>query len=116
MTLGTINIIRGNTVPFNIAFTDSDSVAIDITGYEVWFTVRKSVPKTSVKSDTDALISKKYTNGGADGIIAVEITPTESDIDPGNYVYDIQYKKTDDSIYSLSSAEFIVAGDITRDS
>lgn len=115
MALTSMTNVRETTSDFTIEFRDSDGVAIDITGYEVWFTVRKDIPQTKIRDDTDAIISKTYTNGGAAGDINVSLTSDDTNIEPRTYKYDVQYKKTDASIHSSGSNDFIITGDITRD-
>jgi hypothetical protein len=116
MALTTITLIRSDTYDFNITFKDSAGDPIDITGYEVWFTVRTGLPKTTVTDDTDATISKSYTNGGATGIITVSLSSEDTDINAKTYKYDVQYKKPDTTLKSSGAYDFIVAADITRDS
>jgi len=114
MTLGTITTIRQDTYNFNIYFKDSSDNPIDITGYEIWFTVRIGVPNTTITTNTDAVISKHYTNGDATGIIAVTLSTNDTDLDIKTYKYDIQYKKPDGTIKSSGVYDFIISSDITR--
>ena len=104
---------RNTTFAFNINFTTNGS-PVDITGYEVKFTVREEIPDTKVKDDTDAKIAKTYTNGGALGVIAVSLTADETNLDPKTYKYDIQYKKPNGDIFSSRAYDFVVHGDVTR--
>jgi len=115
MALTDITVIRQDTCDFNITFQDSSGDAIDITGYEVWFTVRTSLPKTTITDDSDAIISKSYTGGGATGIISVELDSSDTNINVKTYKYDVQYKKPDGTIKSSGAYDFIVASDVTRD-
>ena len=116
MALTSITLVRSDTYDFNIKFQDSDGAAIDITGYEVWFTVRTGLPKTSVTDDTDAVISKSYTNGGVTGIIPVSLSSEDTNINVKTYKYDVQYKTPGGIIKSSGAIDFIVNADITRDS
>ena len=112
-----IEVIRGNTRVLNLNFTEDSSV-VDITGYTVWFTVREKVAKTSVTTDTDAVIAKKQLpaelTDPTNGKTVITLSSTDTDIDPNNYIYDIQFKSDGGSIYSTSRGVFTVVGDVTR--
>lgn len=109
-------INRQTTHNFDITFQNSDGTALDLTGYTVWFTVRDSIPTTDTSDNDEAIISKTYDGEDCNdtGIISVELTATETDVEPKNYLYDIQYKKPDGSIHNSSVNYFIVKADITR--
>jgi len=109
-------VIRGDSENFTITFTDSDGNGVDITGWTVWFTVRDSIPSTSVVDDTDAIISIKNTThtNPTGGQTLIEISDTDNDIDPKTYYYDIQYKKLDGSVKSIGHRKYIIHEDITR--
>jgi len=113
MANDTITINRGDTYSRTINLLDSSGDAIDATGYTIYFTVRKNVVATSSSTDTDALISETIA-GDASGIHTLTVTAAETNIDPGNYFYDIQIKKSDDTISSSTKASFIINGDVTR--
>ena len=113
MANDTITINRGDTYSRTINLLDSAGDAIDATGYTIYFTVRKNVVSTSSSSDTDALISETIA-GDASGVHTLTVTAAETNIDPGNYFYDIQIKKSDDTISSSTKASFIINGDVTR--
>jgi len=89
--------IKGDTWRFPVALT-RNSVSIDITGYIIFFTVKKYVEHT----DAEAVITKEITEHSdpTNGITAIDLLPTETDIDSGDYVYDIQVKTTADKIYT----------------
>ena len=114
-----INIIRSNTKNFTITFKDSNGDAIDITGYTVWFTVRSTIPSTSVTDDTGAIIAIKQESGDltdpTNGITQFTLTSSNTNIDTGTYYYDIQYSTDGTDRYSNSIGKFIVAPDITRE-
>lgn len=114
--LETIECFRGDTLnPKQINFKDDAGTYIDITGYTVWFTVRATVPNTSIKADTDAVFTKELT-GTNSGYVTVQITSTETDVTPMTYYYDIQYKKpTVNTIKTVGVGKFIIKPECTRD-
>ena len=113
MANDTITINRGDTYSRTINLKDSSGDFINATGWTISFTVRKNVVSTSSSSDTDALIHETI-SGDASGIHTLNVTSTESNINPGKYLYDIQIKKSDNTISSSSVGSFVVNGDITR--
>jgi len=72
---------------FNFTLLDEDGVAVDITGGTITMTVKR----LRKDSPADALISKAGVLGATltDGKFTVELTATESDINPGVYFYDV---------------------------
>ncbi len=121
MTCGALSprsVIRQDSDIFTVPFVDNVGDPIDITGWEVRFTVRTVVPATTITDDTDAavIISAEATiPTGTDGLAEFNISPTDTDYDPGEYVYDIQYKKTTGAIKSLAYSTYTITADITRD-
>jgi hypothetical protein len=83
-----ITFYRENTVNINLAFTD-----VDLTGATVYFTV-KTVPDADV-TDSTAVITKDITShtDAAAGLTTIALTPTDTDVTPGDYGYDIKLKK-----------------------
>ena len=101
----TLEIKKGATESYEIQILDEDKSPIDITGWTIFFTIKKK------KSDTDdqAVISKTITtfDDPTSGIASVTLTSTETYNLDGTYFYDFQFK---DNVGSVST---IVAGGIT---
>ena len=108
-----ITIKRGDTYNYNIIIKDNTGVAIDTTGWTIWFTVRKNLVSNTITSDTDALISKEVP-GTSNGIIPISLSNIETDLPVGYHYYDIQIKNSN-GIHSSSTGRFIVEADVTRD-
>lgn len=113
MANDTITINRGDTYSRTINLKDSSGTLIDATGYTIYFTVRKDSPANSSSTDTDAVITKTI-DGDVSGVHTLTVSASETNFSPGNYLYDIQIKKSDNTIISSSSSSFVVNGDITR--
>ena len=113
MVDNTITINRGDTYSRTINLLDGDGNAIDATGWTIYFTVRKVVADTSTSTDVDALISKTVA-GDVSGSQTLTLTSTQTNIEPGDYFYDFEIKKGDNTISSSTSLSFIIKGDITR--
>lgn len=108
-----ITINRQDTYTRTINLIDSVGSPIDATGWTIYFTVRVDVAATSISDDTDSVITKVI-SGEATGIQTLLLTSSDTDIDPDEYVYDFQIKKSDGTITSSDTASFIVNGDVTR--
>lgn len=123
----TKTVIRGDTDKFSVKFNDvyknsmgiKVKTPINITGWVIRFTVRKSVPATTIEDDTTAIISKlAEIPNGSTGIAIFNVTSIDTDIDEGDYWYDIQFTKnvgTDNEItQSLRKGKYVIVSDITR--
>jgi hypothetical protein len=112
-------LFRGDAIPILLEFTDEDDAVINITGWTVYFTVRKRPAETSIDTDTaenGAIITKTITShtDAANGKTTVSLTKTDTNIDPGNYFYDVQIKNTENDPLTIGVAKFIVKPEVTR--
>jgi hypothetical protein len=109
-------VIRGDTDNFTITFKSESGTPINIEGYTVWFTVRDSIPNTSVEDDSGAVIQVKNETHSAAilGETLIQISSSDTNISPKTYFYDIQYKKPDGSIHSTGYYKYMILPDITR--
>lgn len=117
-----INIFRGDTydstVTVNLVTITNGEVtigaAVNLTGYTAKFTAKKNQDQ----ADAAAVISKALTiSDAANGIIALSLTHTETDITPGVYVYDVQILKTATSkVYTVVCDTLKISADVTRTS
>ena len=107
-----LSVFRGDDKVYNLSFKDGDGVAIDITDWTIFFTVKKN----KLTPDADADISKDITVHTAPltGLSAITLTDSDTDLDPRLYWYDIQVKKDDGTISTVIKDKFQVKGDITR--
>ena len=71
-----------------------NGVAVDVSGYSVYFTVKESFED----EDVDAIISKNTvfpTDANSEaGIGYLELTSEETDVDIGKYYYDMKFVDT----------------------
>lgn len=80
----------GDDVTLNLAFKDGSGVAINITGYIVYFKVKRN----KYDADGSAVINKAistHTNPTL-GLTQIAITDTETSALKGSYYYSMQYK------------------------
>jgi len=108
-----IEIIRGDDVAINATFKDDSGVAINITGYTVFFTVKDNYTSTD---DTAALISKTVTSHTFPllGQTSITISNTETNLPETDYYYDFQLKDTSNKIASTQRGIFSITWDVTR--
>lgn len=107
-----ITIFRGDTFPITLTFTTDAGVAIDITGYTVYFTVKRLQEDT----DASAVIAKTITTHSypTNGITSFILTAAETKVLRGSYYYDIQIKDLTPYIFTILAGNFEVKTDITR--
>jgi len=108
-----IEIIRGDDVALNATFKDDAGVAIDITGYTVFFTVKDNYTSTD---DSAAIISKTVTSHTAPllGKTSIALTNTDTNLAETDYYYDFQLKDTTNKIASTQRGILAVTWDVTR--
>ena len=107
-----IEVFRGDTFTRTLTFLDNSQDPIDITGWTVYFTIKKD------KDDPDAsaVIKKDITSHSVplSGQTILSLTASELDDLLGDYYYDFQIKKDDGTIKTLVVGKFIVYFDVTR--
>ena len=106
-------LYRGDGREYNLVFTDSNGGAIDISGWKVYFTMKKDYKD----DDTKAVIKKDITTHSLEkGKTTIILLPADTkDIKPDNYCYDIQVKRgTEDSILTVISGMINIKADVTR--
>ena len=79
-----INITQGDQKSYNLAFTDANGGAIDITGSIITMTAKSDLSGDEVISK-DAVITS-----GVGGTATITLTTAETNISLGSYFYDIQ--------------------------
>ena len=106
-----INIYRGDDKTITLTITDEEGDAINVSNYVIFFTVKE----TDADGDNDAIMKIDQTIvDGSTGIVTIDITNTHTaDLLEKTYVYDIQWKDTNNDIKTLVKGDFIVSYDVT---
>ena len=112
MAKSNITLVRGDSSSIEVEFSQ-DGTPIDITGSTVFLTVKPAL--TDDTGDTTAVIKVEvtsHTNPTA-GITTIPLSATDTDVDPGDYYYDIQLVK-DGLVTSIPYQMLTVRADVTR--
>lgn len=111
----TFTIKRWNTFNKPIPFKDSNGVALDLTDSIVYFTVRKGSTLCD-PDDSSANITKRITDhtDAEWGITTLSLTENDTNLAPGEYVYEFQIKFVNGEVTSSCTGEFIVKQDVTK--
>lgn len=102
---------RGDDFSTQLIFRDADGAAINITGWKIFFTVKKH------KTDTDAMAVVSVTIDPTDptnGVALVTVSHTLTDPLLGLYVYDFKFRKTDLTIQTIVSGGITFEQNVTR--
>ncbi len=111
--MATIRIKRNDTWAKTLNVLDDQGDLVDCTGWTIYFTVRSAVPDTATSDDTTAILAKEIT-GNSTGVHTLELSSAETNIDAAEYLFDVQVKKSDDTIHSTETGTFVIQSDITR--
>jgi hypothetical protein len=106
--------IRGDTRTVNLTFLESDGTTpVDLTGGTVYFTVNISSDPADDTSIAFQKTATSFTDATA-GQHTFTLTHSDTNIDPGTYWYDSQFKDAVGNYLSSYRGKFIVQSDVTR--
>lgn len=107
-----LELRRGDTKVYALHFTDSSGEDINITGWTVFFTASADPEPTN---DDNAIIKKTVTvhSDPTNGRTTVILSATDTNI-LGDYYYDIQVKRVDNSIITVIQGLLTFNADQTR--
>ena len=95
-----IIIFKGSTKAYELKFTNRNTGAVeDLTDWTIYFTAKQAMDD----SDDAAKINKKITSHSdpTNGKTLIELTTSDTDLDPGTYYYSVDYKDDDGNIGTL---------------
>jgi len=103
---------RGDDLSFKLNFADTDGVAIDITGWLIFFTLKLN------KDDSDSEAIYQYTaempSGSSAGTKTVTIPGEDLNTLVGPYYYDFQFINASGNVYTVTSGAITFEKDTTR--
>jgi hypothetical protein len=103
---------RGDELSFNLIFKDTNDVAIDITGWTIFFTLKLNKDD----SDSEAVVSKTITalTDPTHGTTLVTVPHTEVNTLVGPYYYDFQFVDQSGNVRTITSGAVTFEKDVTR--
>jgi len=110
-----IEVYKGDSMDIQLTIKDSSDVAVNITGYTIYFTVKEAATDT----DANAKIAKEITTHTtpASGITTISLSSSNTSLDVSSstqkYVYDIRMKDTSSKVTTLFNGYFIVKQPVT---
>ena len=107
-----IEVFKAEDKILTLTFKDSAGDAIDITGYTIWFMVKKSRDDT----DAEAIINKTVTSHSdpTNGETTVDLTNSDTDIEVDNYFYGIKWLDTSSDTLVIDDGDFKVKTPVIR--
>lgn len=106
-------LIRGDSRTIKVTFKDADGALYDLTGATAYLTINRNGKPTS---DTTAALQKTETDieNPTSGIVSFKLSPTDTNLTPGNYWFDVQLVDAEGNKLSRKREELTVIPDITR--
>lgn len=104
-----LTIYRGTTKIYEMTFAE-EGQPVDINGWTLYFTVKRN--KTDSTEVIKKIVTSHYEPEG--GLTKIELSATDTRIDPGTYYYDLQYKDDDGKIVKIMYGQFIVIQNISE--
>ena len=97
---------KGDTTSIVFTITDSSGVAVNITGYTAYFTIKKD-PNDP---DARAIITKSWTSHTtpASGITTLSLTSADTNKANGTYFWDLKLKDGSSNITTAGQGSFII--------
>lgn len=106
----TLSVRRGDSKDFKFCRKNSDGSVIEIEADAITFSVKKKT------KDMDTVISKKLSDMTFDqnGYYHVKLLPEDTEIQVGEYVFDIEVRMGADYVKTPIFGEFEILEDVTR--
>jgi len=106
-------IYRGDSREYTLNFTDSEGAVIDITGWKVFFTLKRYYSYGDSKAVIKKDIETHY--DPINGKTKIILLPDDTEnLIRGTYYYDIQVKRAEQNILTVLSGTIEVKPDVTR--
>lgn len=115
MNTSVIEEIRGTSDIILFYFTNEDGTVFDLTGLTLLFTVKNN-NDTTVDNDDTALIKKdvsSHTNASL-GQSSITLTNIDTNILPGDYVWDVKLTSVGGDVTSSMAGVFIISDNVTK--
>lgn len=108
---------RGDTKTYTLTFKDGTGRAIDVSGHELWFTMKRQI----TDPDSEAVLQKRVVfadneaSRAGSGMLVLDSTETGA-VEPGTYWCDLQkvVPGSPPVVATLLSGKIAVLPDVTR--
>lgn len=111
--LSNLQTYRGDDLDIGLTFTDTDEVPIDITGWTLFFTMKHTKDDTDDQALLQLNILPSEIAAPLTGEAKFHVTNQQSALFNGPYWYDIQVKKADNSIQTVTQGNINFLTDAT---
>ena len=107
-------IDRGCSVSIPVRIQNVDATPIDLTGYQVCFTVKK-VPMDHDQMDELAFIKKDFLpQNPIQGSFIIELSAQDTNIEPGEYFFDIVLISAEKDAWRAIQMTFEIVGGVSN--
>ena len=111
--LDVMEIFRGDDETFEMNFVDEDGNAVDITNFDINFSMKKPGNDTVLIEKSSDYSTQIEKTTPLSGIALLKLLSSDtSDLDPGSYEYDVQYIENT-NIHTYKKGIFVIKGDVT---
>lgn len=107
--MNNFTIIRGDSHIFTLTKLDDTGTQVDYESTDSFiFSAKKNL-----KQETYDISNNNYSL--SDGKCIIELLPTDTDIELGDYYYDVQYTTLEDTVYTIARGTLSIVWDVTRE-
>jgi len=116
MAYKNLSMVRGDTQVYNLCFKDSNGNPFNIKNWVVKFTIKKHYGLLdSAASVQKTITTFPDTTGGTCGSAQIVLYPVDTvNLEPGEYVYDIQVTRDQNDTYTIMRGKMEIEYDVTR--
>ncbi len=109
-----ILLYRGDSFTHQLIWKDLTGTPIDLSDYSARMQVRRSLASSAFICEVTDLFNGQLVLGGKAGTIDIVLTPSETDIETEENVYDLEVTSPTGVVTTLVHGDFLVRQDITR--
>ena len=104
-------VYRGDDFSTQLTFADEEGEPIDITGWKIFFTVKKNKDDSDIKARIAVDVEP---TDPTTGVVLVTVSHTLTSTLAGFYYYDFQFTKADGTVQTITGGGITFERDITR--
>lgn len=112
--LNNLQTYRGDDIDIGLNFTDTECVPIDITGWTLFFTMKHTKDDSDAKALLMLNILPNEISDPTNGQAVFHLRNADTEKYNGSYWYDIQVKKADNTIQTVTNGNITFLTDATQ--